>query len=519
MAHDGLIKRLQAGISTLPAGLLVATLYAIACWATRQISLDQFFLPSGVRVAVLLASPMRMWPYLLLGEYAYFAELRLPLVGTYGLNWVLLSSVYQFPVVALIVYLHRRAIPGRTDAWLLTIAAAAALAIGVGNLALMRILWPSPLPGDVAVVAARFVIGHYMAIITVAPLAALLTRRIAPSGWSAWLYPPSAACLVVMLMTGYGIALLPAGHSDERAGLQLLMAAPVILLTCIHGWRGAAVGVPLMNLIVHFTTPVTGLPGSFDAATFRAQQGLALVSTSLIALGSITSHYRRRLNISLQDRSQAMRLAKSSFLASEKDLRARAQRMRHIVDHIDFALNQTVEWLQEQGHKQFASSVLKAISISSRNFREQASLVYPIPLEQVGLYLALQGCGISEAWHKTGRVSCEHFSGDPCLLSTGLQLAAYRAITEAVSLLLEHESGQLQIRARCGRRPHLQGIVMTVKVLNLPTGLAPRTAEIAIQNLTARANTYGGRLQCHRNTIRLLLVETRGSSSVTNQCM
>lgn len=503
MLRDRLISGLQTGVHTLPAGLLLATLYAIACWATRQISLDQFFLPAGIRIAALLVLPMRMWPYLMLGEYAYFAHMRLPMVETYGLTWVLVASAYQFPLVAVIAYLHRGSLTNQSETGLLTLAAAAAVAVGIGNLLLMHGLWTFPSPEERLPLAGRFVLGHYTAILTVAPLVLLATRRTAASRWSPWLQAPSVACLILMLVAGYAAALLP----GDRTAVQLLMAAPAILLTCIHGWRGAAVSVPLMNILVHFMTPATGLPGSFDADTFNAQQSLALVSTALLALGSLTSHYRRRLNLSLQDQRQALDLAKASYVAGERELRARAQRMRHIGNHIDFALNQTVEWLNEQGHKQFASGVLKAISISSRNYREQTSMVYPTPLEHVGLYLALQGCGISEAWEKTGRVNYGHLSGDPCQLSTDLQLAAYRTVTEAVAVLLENESGQIRIQARCGRRGLLQGIVMTVDVLNVSAGLSSKSIEIATQNLTSRTMTYGGKLQFRRSSIRFVLVE------------
>lgn len=519
MSRSRLIKKLRSEISTLPAGILAATLYAIACWATRQISLDQFFIPSGIRMAALLATPVRIWPYLLVGEYAYFAEMRLPMVNRYGLEWVLVSSMYQFPIVALIVYLHRHAIPGQSKTWILSVAIAAAIAVGIGNLALMRTFWSTPPPDDIAALAARYVLGHYMAIISVVALAALAIHRGDACGWSKWMRPPSAACLMLMLALGYCTALLPEINPDGRTELQLLMAAPVIFLTCIHGWRGAAVGVPLMNLLVHFTTPATGLPGSFDAAAFASQKSLALVATSLLTLGSITSHYRRRLDTVERQQRNEMGFARMSYHAAERDLRARALSMGRIGEHIDFALNQTVDWLRKQGHEQFASGVLRAVSISSRNLREQTTMVYPIPLEHVGLYLALQGCGISEAWDKTGRISSTKLSGDPCQLSTGLQLTAYRTIAEAVSLLLESESGTLQIRARCGLRARRQGIVVTVKVLNEPAGLSPRSAEIATQNLTARVFAYGGSLQCFRSRVRFVLVEPAEKRSAVNRCM
>ena len=77
MSDGKLIRGLQSRLQEFPEGLLVALLYAAACWTARQVSLDQFFLPAGIRVAALLVCRREMWPYLLLGEYAYFAHLCL----------------------------------------------------------------------------------------------------------------------------------------------------------------------------------------------------------------------------------------------------------------------------------------------------------------------------------------------------------------------------------------------------------------------------------------------------------
>ena len=80
---------LPVNIRISPQGLVLMLIYAVACVATRKLSVDQFYLPAGVRVAALLLCPPRLWPYLLLGEYAYFAHLRIPLLEKYGLAWVL----------------------------------------------------------------------------------------------------------------------------------------------------------------------------------------------------------------------------------------------------------------------------------------------------------------------------------------------------------------------------------------------------------------------------------------------
>ena len=154
-----------------PIGLFIAGMYAVTCWAARQVSLDQFYLPAGIRVAALLLCPPRLWPYLLLGEYAYFAQMRYPLIGKYGLAWVILGSVFLMPAVALVVRAHRRFMTATTEGWLLSMAVSAALIATALKLGLAHLLSENPSSVPFATRAVRFVLGDYIAILTVAPLA------------------------------------------------------------------------------------------------------------------------------------------------------------------------------------------------------------------------------------------------------------------------------------------------------------------------------------------------------------
>jgi len=507
MAGKGLVKKAQSWILNLPAGLLAATLYALALWATRQISLDQFFLPSGVRVAALLATPVRMWPYLLVGEYAYFAEMRLPLVATHSLEWVLVSSAYQFPIVALIVYLHRHAIPGPNQAWMLTAGAMAALAVGVGNLVLMHAYWLSPPPGDFGVIASRFVLGHYVAILTVAPVALLWSRR-REVDWSTWRDLPTTSAMSSLLALGVASILIPQDAYAHKATTLLLMVAPIIALTCIQGCWGAAVGMPLMYIFVRVSTPVTGLPGSFDLDSFKVQLVTALSGTALLALGSrITGYYHQYL-LHAEAGRQAISNARASHIAGERDLRNRVHSLRRIGERLDASLSDTIDWLRSHGHHEVASSLLHVSTVHSRQFREQTSMVYPTTMEHVGLYLAIQVGGMGDAWGETGRLAKTSLTGDPCRLSLDLQLTAYRALGEAVSILLENERGQLRVRARCVQLGSTRGIVITAGVVDSRHRISRSTSTMVIGRLSGRAQAYGGSIHCCRNRIRMFFAES-----------
>lgn len=501
MSRQKVACGLAPGARTLAEGLLIAALYAVTCWATRQVSLDQFFLPAGVRIASLILCPVRFWPYLLLGEYGYYGHLRLPMIEKYGLSWVLISSAFQFPAAACVVFLHRRKIARKTDTWLLSVASAAAVLIGTGTVLMAHLFWPAPPTGGLVPMSFRSTLGDYVAILTVVPLAVLWKQRL-EIDWPSFLSSRTAYVLLALFALGFVSILLP-HTSVERTTAQLLMAAPVVALTCLHGWLGAAIGMPLMNLFVRTGTPVTGLPYSFDLESFNVQLIAALSGTALRALGSRITHFFHQCTFHAKASRQAISNARTSHSVGERELRNRAMDLRKIGDGLESALSETIEGLRMLGYHDMALSLLHVATVYSSKFRAQTSMVYPSSMEHVGLYLALQVGGLGDAWQDTARLERLHLSGDPCQLDLDLQLNVYRAMTEAVSLLLEHERGNLRIRARCGRHGTTRGVVVTIGAADVRHRLSRSTATMAIGRLSGRTQVYGGTVQCLHNRIRM----------------
>ncbi|MGO4556862.1 hypothetical protein AB4Y84_21995, partial [Stenotrophomonas sp. 2YAF22] len=316
-----------------------------------------------------------------------------------------------------------------------------------------------------------------------------------------------AGALALMVVFGLSAADVPADAVTTKVSLQLLMALPAVLLTCVYGWRGAAIGVPTLNMIIGLTTPATH-PESFDPASFATQQIMAVTGAALLILGSRITHYYRRYRLREVGERNAIRLARSSHVASELDLRERALHLRKLGDGIDHALDEVINWLSAQGHLAIAESLVHVASIHSRQLREQTSMIYPTALEHLGLYVALRAGGVREAWEKTARVANPALLGDPCQLSVGLQLAAYRTVIDAVSLLIQGEAGQIHVRARCGRIGSHRGILMTVSLLDQQRNLSDATVAAAMERLAGRTLAYGGALKCTRNRIVLAMKET-----------
>lgn len=347
MSDSKLVRGFQARLLELPEGLLVAALYAAACWASRQVSVDQFLLPGGIRVAALLVCRPSMWPYLLLGDYAYFGYVRSPMVDRYGLTWALLASCYPFPLVATLVHLYRREVCRGDYTNFLPMSLVCAVAVSFLNVTAMYFLWPEPLQEDYLVLGVRYTIGAFLAIVTVAPLEMLWMSPAPIRALRSWLHTPTIT-MVLALASMTWLALHVPARDLGGLPIQLLMALPVIGLAFLHGWRGVAIGVPALNFAVHLSTETTGLPGSFDPLTFKNQIGLSLVAATLILFGSVIRRDEGASAKLLLAATMDHRAFRFSQHALEMTLRRHVLGIRKIYEDIDRSVSDLADWLEER---------------------------------------------------------------------------------------------------------------------------------------------------------------------------
>lgn len=288
----------------------------------------------------------------------------------------------------------------------------------------------------------------------------------------------------------------------------MILPIPAIALTCLLGWRGAAIGVAAVNMILGLSTPADH-PTAFDPATFATQQAMAIASIALLLLGARITHFQNQHRLREEDGRAALQLARNSHLASEMDLRERAAHLRQLGDGMDLSLNEMVNWLHAQGHHAVADSLRHTSEVHSRLFRAQASMIYPAALEQLGLYVALQAGGVREAWNATHRIGQPRLKGDPCALGVGLQLAAYRLVVDAVSLLLKCECGQISVSIRCGSSIRKRGAFICVALLDRHASLGGRAKALANEQLLGRVLAHAGHMDLSGNRLRMVLTEAR----------
>ena len=143
-------------------------------------------------------------------------------------------------------------------------------------------------------------------------------------------------------------------------------------------------------------------------------------------------------------------------------------------------------------------------------FDRNAAALYPLQIENQGLHAALHARAFSELWVPPDAELMCLLRGDPRMLSVPLQLATYRCICNAFTLLYGNGSKLYEVRTRTVIGAHRQGIAVRILV----HGAQPRDddesqAEAEVE-LHARSRAFGGRFKRRgRDAVAILLTEPR----------
>jgi hypothetical protein len=173
---------------------------------------------------------------------------------------------------------------------------------------------------------------------------------------------------------------------------------------------------------------------------------------------------------------------------------------------LDDERKDTVEWLKTRGHAQAAMDLNSRGMTARRTFDERAPALYPLKIEQDGLYAVLHAQAFTNFWGGGAEVYLG-YKGQPKRLSVDLQLAAYRCICHAMALLSESEPSEYRISLRVWNFRQRRGI--SIAVTADPTA-EPRITPAAVAAnaiLEARVKAYRGVLKRDPHRVRLFLAE------------
>ncbi|WP_080932387.1 MASE1 domain-containing protein [Xanthomonas albilineans] len=467
-------------------GVFLSAAYCASFLLAWQLSVDQWYLPAGLRAATLLLLPYRLWPYLLLGDASALLVISLLIVqapsaslfGTYA------GSFLMLPCVALIVHAARRHMTRvlQQECLLLPLALALALWSTLCNIAMNAMF-----EGENALTQTliRYWLGDYLGMLMFFMPALLWLRRNEHEAANSRLLRDG------ILGTGTVLALfMTAVMIQDRFLHQLLMSMmliPVITLTLLHGWRGAAIGVMLANVAIGIMLPDVKTLAAYNADAFSVQLMLAATATGMFVFGSRLSSLIERALRFRHAREEAVQLAQASYLQSERTLRRRVVEYTDITVHINKLRKDIVAHLRAKGQHAAAMEMMRTGLIQTRLLDEYVTALYPLGIETHGLYEILGSVAFSNLCNTEFRLSLK---GNSKRLSVGLQLAAYRSVLNVIDTLPPAKRHLL--KARVWRARHHQGIVVCIIAYVSPQDHARHVAHDADWELVSRLKTHGG---------------------------
>ncbi len=488
-------------------GLAFAAAYSGAYLMLREMSFNQWFLPAGLRTACLLLVPYRYWPYLFAGDAAALLVLRGPTADDYSAQWAYLSPFLLVSLISVLARTIRQRIKS-LDAFarhLPLIAALVAVWSSICNMTLNYVLH-GPRPLVTFEKFTQYAVGDFLGILMIMiPCLLWLRRGRGIADPRRFVQDAGLGFIAVGAMYVVATA-IPDTHGAFRQFLLIFMAMPAVVLTFVHGWNGAAIGIFFVNLAISQTLNYTGIAGEHDEVVFFAQQGLSIAAITLLTLGYRIAENHDRARRAGVAQTEALVIAQKSFSSSEQMLREHMLYMAQMQLSFDDERKETVEWLKARGHAQAAMDLNARGMSSRRTFDERAPALYPLRIEQEGLYAVLHADAFTKFWGAGADVYLG-YKGQPKRLSVDLQLAAYRCICHAMALLSESDPAEYRISLRVWHFSGRRGVSISVTTdPGAQARVTPATVA-ASAILDARVKAYGGVAKRDPHRVRVFLSE------------
>lgn len=485
-------------------GLLLGVIYGLALFFLRDASSAHWYLPAGLRFAALLALPPRYWGYIYAGEVASLLTIRVPLIETRGLAWAMVSTFTALPPVAAVVWLIRRrtSLPSVAKASDILALLIGALAIAVMATAINSATTYSLMHGrpsnPVDYVIGIWVLGQFLGILMFAPLVLLWHGRKARYFMANTLRIESAAAIL-----GLGAAVLmfracPDGARDVAVQVvRVVLGLEALALTYRHGWRGAAIGLVVVNLGAGLTAAA-----DYDLSTLATQEMMAFVASALLLAGAAMTY---NFEMAMQDRESRQRAEKASRQAwddTEAQNREHAGKMASMYAQMRRDSEEIIGSLRstrsaEDIMRLTGDLLAKTRSATTKMMHE----VYPeIVFSADGIYGALRAKRF-----EPGIRYRTSFIGNPLSLSRNTSLTAYRVASAAMDYLAAMAPTEIRLRLRIVRARAGTVVYLRVRADTSTARSALDTANVA--RLRRRVFALGGLMRNSTGEVAILLAD------------
>ncbi len=459
--------RQLAALPYIWQGMAVATVFWLLHGVLDGYSRYFFYLPVGLSFALLLMLPLRLWPWLLAGEW--FARLLIEVEhNAFMFPWALMAVIPQPLGQFLAVgWLRRKgdAPSLETSAGMARTLAAMGMTAAWAALSGIALVWTAPFylfGQDIGygLLGIGLFLGNVTGMLLIAPfvLAGYPFR-----GRFQWR-------LVLDLAFGLALptlALLTLGQSDSGFLYQFARAlsiAPPIYFALRYGWRGAAIAITVVGLV---SLPLHIPQHTPPDEAVVVQMMLVIVACAALLLGASMDALRANAATLRQRRRELEQMDRSLRESAQRNLQLEEEQRRRLVAELHDELGQGITALHtriklmesgagagEQGESMRA--IYGMLDDMRGAVRHLSDSLRPAVLDEFGLPLALREGPFRDLLDRSGIDFSFTQRGEPALfdaLDSDTRLAAWRIVQEAVTNTIRHaHARRFDLRLRIGLR-------------------------------------------------------------------
>ena len=502
-------------------------LYPLA-WALLFLgSASYWFLPAGLRLAVLWSLPRRAWKWMALLEWAGILATCLWRGGYPPLLLATVTVVPWLVYAATVAWLGKRAggvatLGGSLPR--LLVCGALAGAVNATLLSVVAMLATGPQAYWIPKLF-DYVAGELIGVVVVAPalLAAFehLRRRAPP-----WRELFAHGLVLVPVAALLAVARLPVPQPVAYATAAGLL--PLFWLSFRYGWRAAALALALLSVVAH------ALEGMLHVWSPQQLQLLvAVCGIAALMLGASTEGLRaqgKALMLSLEQlRRHSTDLADvATRLTSvqERERRRLGGELHDVLGQDITAIATRLRVVERSADdpalRAGLNSILQLVNQSHHHLREVIENLYPAVLDRYGLQRALGEGPLAQLARDSGLDYRSEVLGDLGPLSNEAATSLYRICQEATSNCARHpQCKSLRIHVEVQASPTRSQLVLRIHDDAGPIQLDPDNPGMGLQHIRDRANALGAlyRFDAHhgypRHWLSLPLPRPEGPPSMS----
>lgn len=471
--------------------------YPLAWAALALVSSSYWFLPAGLRLAVLSFLPRRQWWAMATGEWlvlVLFALFR----DTHATPLAfVLATFMPWCIYAGADLLYMRPLTGEATPQAMGRVWLTGLTVALGNGLLLTAVDSinSRVPDALVDRVFLYALGDFVGIVVMVPLLMLLRERVFETRADR---PRIAAQGLVLLPAAVAVALTLLPLPEVVRYPVLLASFLLYVIAFQHGWRTTAVALVLLSATVHFAMPLMGdvRPAQLHLLTAASGcaalllgtagdvlrlQGVALGST--VHLLSMHTHALREAanRLSTRQEDELRRLGNELHDQLGQDMTAIATQLRLTERQVPDARTQ-----------QELRAIGQLVTGAHNHLREMIAMVHPLTLDRFGLARALSGGPLAEMARKQGiDYRCIASEGVDRLPAT-VAVAIYRICQEATTNAVKHGcGGRLHIIVSLEPAAGIEILELRIEDDAGRLEIPPDRMGFGLQTIQDRANALG----------------------------